>query len=380
MKPDALLDQLRILIDADRLEEAEGLLRQALEGGTGPAVLFSALVKVLRLQCRPAEALPIQRMLVDLSPGDLSQRFDLSEIELLLGDFANGWRNYRYRYSLAHTALLARKVQRPRWDGQRIEGRTLLIHDEQGFGDTIQFLRLVSRAAETSGARIVLQVAPALLALAQRGALGVAEYVPGGALPPPFDLHCEMMSLPMALGLRLEDLPGPVPYLQPDPARLAHWHERLGALPRPLVALNWAGRPTHFNDAARSMAFPMLAPLAAAKATFLSIQMGEAAAQAQSVPAGMRLERLSGEIADFDDTAAILSVADLLVSVDSSPVHLAGALGRPAWAMLPYAPDWRWLTDRNDTPWYPTVRLFRQRRRGHWDDVVADLAAALAQQ
>jgi hypothetical protein len=317
-------------------------------------------------------------MLVDLSPGDLSQRFDLSEIELLSGDFANGWRNYRYRYSLAHTTLLARKVQRPRWDGQRIEGRTLLIHDEQGFGDTLQFLRLVPQAVQRSGAHVVFQVMPELLGLAQRAGLGAAGIIPSGALPPAFDLHCELMSLPMALGLRLEDLPGPIPYLQPDPERLARWHQRLAALPRPLVALNWAGRPTHFNDAARSVSFATLAPLAGAGVTFLAIQKGPAAAQAEAAPPGMRIERLDNEIADFDDTAAILSIADLLISVDSSPVHLTGALGRAAWVMLPHAPDWRWLTQRTDTPWYPTHRLFRQHRRHRWDEVVADLSAALA--
>lgn len=377
MSLDGLLDQLRVLIDADRLEEAEGLLRQTLTSGTGPLVLFAALVKVLRLQCRPYEALPIQRMLVDLSPGDLSQRFDLSEIELLSGDFASGWRNYRYRYSLAHTTLLARKVQRPRWDGQRIEGRTLLIHDEQGFGDTLQFLRLVPEAVRRSGARVVFQVMPELLALAQRAGLGAHEIIPGGALPPAFDTHCELMSLPMALGLRLEDLPGPIPYLQPDPARLARWRDRLAALHRPLVALNWAGRPTHFNDAARSVSFATLAPLAGAGVTFLAIQKGPTAAQSDPAPPGMLIERLDDEIVDFDDTAAILSIADLLISADSSPVHLAGALGRPAWVMLPHAPDWRWLTQRSDTPWYPTHRLFRQHRRHRWDEVVADLSAAL---
>ena len=377
MSLDGLLDQLRVLIDADRLEEAEGLLRQTLTSGTGPLALFAALVKVLRLQCRPDEALPIQRMLVDLSPGDLSQRFDLSEIELLSGDFASGWRNYRYRYSLAHTTLLARKVQRPRWDGQRIEGRTLLIHDEQGFGDTLQFLRLVPEAVRRSGARVVFQVMPELLALAQRAGLGAHKIIPGGALPPAFDTHCELMSLPMALGLRLEDLPGPIPYLQPDPARLARWRDRLAALHRPLVALNWAGRPTHFNDAARSVSFATLAPLAGAGVTFLAIQKGPTAAQSDPAPPGMLIERLDDEIVDFDDTAAILSIADLLISADSSPVHLAGALGRPAWVMLPHAPDWRWLTQRSDTPWYPTHRLFRQHRRHRWDEVVADLSAAL---
>ncbi len=374
----ATLERLRVLILADRLEDAEALLRQALASGSGPAVLWSALVKVLRLQCRPAEALPIQRLLVEASPGDLAQRFDLSEILLLLGEFGEGWRAYQYRYSLTHTALLARKVQRPRWDGRRIEGGALLVHDEQGYGDTLQFMRLAPRARERSAARVVLEINRELLPLARRSLSGVDEFVAAGDLPPAFDQHCELMSLPAALGLQLADLPGPVPYLSPDPERLARWRARLEALPRPLVALAWAGRPTHYNDAARSMTLETLAPLAQARATFLAVQKGPAAAQARFAPGGMRLVSLSDEIADFDDLAAILSVADLLVSVDSSPAHLAGALGRPAWVMLPFAPDWRWLTMRTDTPWYPGHRLFRQKRRGDWSHVVGEIADALA--
>jgi len=369
--------QAQALLAADRLEEAEALLRPPLASGSGPLVLWRLLVQALRRLGRPQEALPIQRMLVDTVPGDLAARFDLSEILLLLGDFDAGWRAYRYRYSLAHTTRIERKVQRPRWDGAPIPGKTLLIHDEQGFGDTFQFLRLVPRAQARSGARIVLEVNRDCLPLAARSPLGVDTYVPNGALPPAFDLHCELMSLPMALRLQLSDLPGPLPYLLPDPARLAHWRARLGGLPRPLVALVWAGRPTHHNDANRSMPLAALAPLAIPGISYLAIQKGPAAAQAAQPPAGMALTALDPEIADFDDTAAILCVADLLISVDSAPVHLAGALGRPAWVMLPFMPDWRWLEAREDTPWYPRHRLFRQPRRGDWGAVTAAVAGAL---
>ena len=373
-----LEQQLRSLIAADQLEAAEALLRQHLASGSGPLVLWRFLVLVLRQLGRPAEALPIQRMLVDASPGDLAARFDLSEILLLLGDFDAGWRAYRYRYSLAHTTRIERKIQRPRWEGGRIDGRTLLIHDEQGYGDTFQFLRLVPQAKQRSGARIVLDINPEALALVQRSPLGADQIVQSGELPPNFDLHCEMMSLPLALGLQLADLPGPMPYLLPDPARLAHWRARLAALPRPLVALAWAGRPTHFNDANRSMTLESLAPLARPGISYLAIQKGPAAEQTSRPPPGMTLTSLSEEIRDFDDTAAILCLADLLISVDSSPVHLAGALGRPAWVMLPCANDWRWLVGRNDTPWYPGHRLFRQHRRHDWSGVTRDIAAALS--
>ena len=369
--------QAHDLIIADRLEDAEALLRPCLASGVGPLPLWRLLVVALRRLGRPAEALAIQRMLVDTVPGDLAARFDLAEILLALGDFDAGWRAYRYRYSLPHTARIERKVQRPRWEGERIPGRTLLIHDEQGYGDTFQFLRLVPRAAERSGARVVLEINREAFALAQRSELGVDTLIPIGTLPPAFDVHCELMSLPRALGLQVTDLPGPIPYLLPDPQRVAHWLQRLAGLPRPVVALAWAGRPTHHNDANRSLTLAALAPLAIAGVSFAAIQKGPAAAQAADPPPGMALTPLSEEIRDFDDTAAILSVADLLVSVDSSPVHLAGALDRPAWVLLPFVPDWRWLMGRADTPWYPRHRLFRQRRRGDWPGVLDEVRQAL---
>jgi hypothetical protein len=375
----ALQARVQALLAQDNLEQAEALLRPLLASGRGPIPLWRLLAQVLRRQGHIAETRNIQQMLVDAMPGDLAERFNLAETLLLLGEFERGWREYRYRYSLTHTTRLARKVQRPQWQGEAIPGRTLLIHDEQGFGDTFQFLRLVRLAKERSGARIILEIAPETLPLAQRSLDLLDGIVPRGQLPPAFDVHCELMSLPLALGLQLTDLPGPVPYLKPDARRLTRWQKRLGDLPRPLVALAWAGRPTHPNDAHRSVDLASLAPLAAAGGSFVSIQKGPAAAQAHTPPAGMALTSLSDEIADFDDTAAIFCVADLLISVDSAPTHLAGALGRPAWVMLPFLPDWRWLRERDDTPWYPQHRLFRQPRRGDWAAVVAAMAARLGE-
>jgi len=376
----AIERQVRALITAGRFEDAEALLRPALASGSGPLALWKLLAAALRPQGCIAETRAIQEMLVAHAPGDFPTRFDLSETLLLLGDLERGWREYHYRYSLAHTAVIGRRVQAPRWDGRPVPGRTLLIHDEQGFGDTFQFMRMVQWAKARSGARVILEVNAQTLSLARRSqdTLGFDAIVARGTLPPPFDLHCELMSLPMALGLTLADLPGAIPYLSADPRRIAKWRERLAALPRPLVALVWAGRPTHFNDANRSLTLAQLAPLARPGVTFLSIQKGPAAAQAGDPPAGMSLVPLGDEIHDFEDTAAILSIAELLVSVDSSPVHLAGALGRPAWVMLPFVPDWRWLLARTDTPWYPGMRLFRQPLRGDWRSVMTAMAAELA--
>ena len=373
----ALVRQVTVLNAESRYAEAEALIRPHVASGRAPVALWRLLVPIIRQQGRVEETRRIQEMLVDLEPGNLATRFELAETLLLQGDFARGWREYRYRYSLPHTTRIERKVQRPRWDGSAIRGQTLLIHDEQGYGDTFQFLRMVPWARERSGARVILQINAEQLPFAARAG-GFDEIVAREKLPPPFDLHCEMMSLPMAMRLEVADLPGKIPYLSADPERVEQWRRRLASLPRPHVALFWSGRPTHSNDGARSMSLADLAPLARPDITFLSVQKGDKAAQAHRPPSGMNIVPLGDESKDFEDTAAILSVADLLISVDSSPAHLAGALGRPVWVMLSFVHDWRWLMNRSDSPWYPTARLFHQSSPRDWSGVTAVLAVELA--
>lgn len=375
-EPAQIAARAHALLEAGQPEQAEALLAPFLKGGQGQLILWAAMAKSLRHQGRPREALPIQQMLVDAVPGNLSARFDLAELLLLLGQFDRGWREYHHRYCLEHTRRIARKVQRPRWNGRPIPDKTLLIHDEQGFGDTFQFMRMVAWAKERSEAKLILEITPEILPLARRSA-GFDELVPRGTIPPAFDVHCEMMSLPMVTSFALAQLPGRIPYLTPDPVRLRRWRQRLASLPRPLVALNWAGRPVLYNGQDRAVSLAALAPLAIDGITFLSVQKGPPAAQAATPPAGMALVNLSYEIADFEDTAAILSIADLLISIDSAPAHLAGALGRPAWLMLGFVADWRWLLERSDSPWYPSLRLFRQSRRNDWSSVVATLTQEL---
>lgn len=374
-----LEDQARALLMHGRGAEVEAMILPLLAGGTGPVGMWALLAQAFRVQGRVAEARPILEMLVEALPGHLSTRFDLSETLLLLGDFDRGWKEYSYRYSLAHTTRIERKVQRPRWDGRPIPGQTLLIHDEQGYGDTFQFMRMVEWAKRRSQARVVLEINHDMASIASRMP-GFDAISLRGELPPPFDVHCEMMSLPMAMGLQLSDLPGqPMPYLTALPERRAEWRKRLASFDGLKVACLWAGRPTHMNDANRSMSLAALAPLAQEGVTLFSIQKGPTEADALNPPPGMNLVSLSSQIRDFEDTAAILSEVDLLISIDSSPVHLAGALGCPAWVMLPLLPDWRWLQEREDTPWYPSLRLFRQTEWGRWDQVVDRVAKALAE-
>lgn len=366
-----LLAHGQALIAADLPEAVETLLHPILKEGVGPIPLWKLLALAYRRQGKFTAVKSIQEMIVETVPGDLPARYDLADTLLTLGAFERGWREYQYRYHMPHTQAIARHVQRPRWDGQAIPGQVLLIHDEQGFGDTFQFIRLIRAAREHSGARMVVEVNREAYPLVRRSYPDF-EVIPRGTLPPAFDQHCELMSLPLAIGLRLGDLPGPIPYLQANPERVAHWQARLADYPRPWVALTWAGRPTHFNDARRSVTLETLAPLARMEATFLSIQKGPA--ENQPAPKGLNLTRLSAEIRDFEDTAAILMLTDRLISVDSSPVHLAGALGCPAWVLLPFEAEWRWLTERADTPWYPGHHLFRQKQRGDWETVLQRVA------
>lgn len=371
--------QARALLATGRGAEVEAMVTPYLGSGSGPVSLWAILAQAYRVQGRVAEARPILEMLVDALPGHLATRFDLSETLLLLGDFDRGWREYSYRYSLAHTTRIERKVQRPRWDGRAIPGQTLLIHDEQGYGDTFQFMRMVAWAKERSQAQVVLEINHEMAGIARR-MQGFDAITLRGDLPPPFDVHCEMMSLPKVMGLQIADLPGrPMPYLSALPERRALWRQRLAPHDGLKVACVWAGRPTHLNDANRSMALAMLAPLAQQGVTFFSIQKGPTEGDALTPPDRMKLISLSADITDFEDTAAILSEVDLLISIDSSPVHLAGALGCPVWVMLPFLPDWRWLLNREDSPWYPSARLFRQSEWGRWDQVVARVATALAE-
>lgn len=365
------------LLNAARYGEIEAMLQPVLASGSGPMPLWHLLARALHGQGKIAEAGKVMELIVSARPGDMHARFELSGLLLSQGEFTRGWQEYRFRYMMPHTAMFSRHMQQPRWEGQPLTGKTLLIHDEQGFGDTFQFLRLVQRAREQSGARIILEVNKESVTLA-RSCAGWDELKVRGEIPPAFDYHCELMSLPMALGLQLDDLPGATPYLSADAQRIAHWRQRLADVPRPWVGLVWAGRPTHSNDRNRSMTLADLAPLAQPGISFIALQKGPAALQALTPPAGMNLLSLSDEINSFDDTAAILSLMDVLISVDSSPVHLAGALGCPAWVMLPFVAEWRWMLARSDTPWYPSVTLFRQQQPGQWESVMRDMHAKLA--
>ena len=295
---------------------------------------------------------------------------------LTLGDFRRGFEEHEWRWQRTGMPARRRNLGKPLWLGEYpLARKRILLHAEQGLGDTIQFVRYAPMLART-GANVILE-APAPLAALLSRIDGVAEVVVRGETLPAFDVHCPLASLPRALRTEPASIPADVPYLKATDERLAKWRPRLEALPSPRVALAWSGSADHANDRNRSIALARLSPLLAHTASFISIQRELRAADAAELARMPKLTHVGDDLDDFDDTAAVVALADLVISVDTSVVHLAGALGRPTWVLLPFCPDWRWALERGDSPWYPTVRLFRQPAPGDWDGVIAQVSAQL---
>jgi len=310
----------------------------------------------------------------DRSNADAAHNAALSR--LTLGDYRRGFEQYEARWQ--RTGMPRRKsLGKPLWLGEYpLARKTILVPAEQGLGDTIQFARYAAPLAK-SGARVVLEVQPELVSLLSR-LDGVAAVVARGEALPPYDVHCPAGSLPRALRTELASVPAQVPYLAAGEERVARWRERIAQLPAPRIAIAWSGRAAHANDRNRSIPLERMAPLfAAARGSLVSIQRELRDGDAETLARLAGVTHVGDALADFDDTAAVLALCDLLISVDTSVVHLAGALARPVWVLVPFQPDWRWLLDRADSPWYPTARLFRQPQPGDWDDVIRQAGEAL---
>jgi tetratricopeptide (TPR) repeat protein len=303
--------------------------------------------------------------------------YNESLCRLLTGDFERGWPKHEWRWQTAQMEGERRSFAQPLWLGSPdIAGKTILLHAEQGFGDTIQFCRYAPLVAARR-ARVILEVQEPLRELAST-LPPVVEVVSRGDALPEFDVHCPLLSLPLALSTRLATVPAETPYLQADAQAATAWDTRLGASDRCRVGLAWSGRPTHKNDRNRSIPLQSLLPLLEGiDATFVSLQREVRSADMDVLQGRADVLYFGDELNDFADTAALIANLDLIVSVDTSIAHLAGALAKPVWVLLPYIPDWRWLLDRDDTPWYPTARLYRQDETRQWDSVIARVHTAL---
>lgn len=355
--------------DEGNLEEAIAGYEQALARLPAYPQAWNNLGIVLRESGRFDDATAAHRRAIAYDANDADAHYALAWSLLLRGDFEAGLREYEWR--LARRGA-ARNLPGPRWGGEDLQGKTILLHAEQGFGDTIQFARYVG-LVKGQGARVVLECQPELVTLLA-GPAGADEVVARGQPLPKYDVHCPLMSLPFVLGTRLDSIPARVPYLSADPLRTAEWAEKLKGGNGLKVGVAWAGRPTYSNDRNRSMRVAELAPIARVEGVALhSLQAGAAASGAAEINAVDH----STELTDFAETAALVANLDLVVCVDTAVAHLAGAMGKPVWVMLPFVPDWRWMLDRVDSPWYPTARLFRQTRRGDWADVVRRVAEAI---
>ncbi|MCE1180851.1 MAG: tetratricopeptide repeat protein [Rhodocyclales bacterium] len=314
-----------------------------------------------------------------LQPDYVNAQWNKALTCLLQGDFEQGWPLYEARWRKESVNALSRDdLPATFWRGETaLAGKRILIHGEQGFGDVLQFCRYVPLLAAL-GARVTLETQKPLLEVL-RSLPGVAELVEKGQALPAQDCHCPLLSLPLAMQTKLENIPSQTPYLFSDPQKRATWSASLGPQLRPRIGLVWSGNPTHKNDHNRSLTLAQLMPWLPAGCDYISLQRDVRDADlATLATAGIR--HFGEELKDFSDTAALCDLMDLVISVDTSVAHLAGALGKPTWVLLPYVPDWRWLLDRDDSPWYPNMRLFRQPQAGDWDSVFARLGQALRSQ
>jgi Flp pilus assembly protein TadD len=358
----------------ERFADAERSYREALRLKPQSADWCNDLAKLLIEQRRLPEARSLIEETLRLRPDHPEAHSNLAIMLLLSGDHDKGWQEYEWRWRLKKRLGRLGDFVQPVWGGENIDGRTLLIHAEQGFGDTVQFCRLV--CGLDTGARVVLEVQPALVALLA-DLPGVDQIVARGDPLPHFDVHCPLLSLPRVLAAPLTRSAGPVPYLSADPARVAKWRDRVSRLPGMRVGVAWAGSPTMADDRRRSIAPERLAVLAdVAGVSLVSLQKSPAG-ERQHESLGFALHDWTDELCDFADTAALITSLDLVISVDTAVVHVAGALGRPVWLLNRFSGCWRWLLDREDSPWYPSLRQFRQPQPGDWDHVLANVRSAL---
>jgi tetratricopeptide (TPR) repeat protein len=364
--PAAWANLSKALLDTRQLDSALQAADIAVEVDPGFARGHAQRGVVLRELGRVADALEALEKAASLAPDDPAVLTNRGTCRLLLGDLPGGFADHEHRWRIEPTRSEAQRFRAPLWLGREpLDGKTILLHAEQGFGDTLHFCRYAALAA-AEGARVALQAPRPLLPLLQ-GLDGVAHLVSDFDPLPPFDLHCPLMSLPLAFGTTLDAIPGPTAYLQPPPDRVAAWRERLGEAKGPRIGIAWFGKPTHVSDAARSIALARFVDALPQGAEIVSLHDRTRLGDPMTA---YPIRRFEGELRDFADTAALASQLDLVISVDTSVAHLAAAIGRPTFVLLPFAPDWRWLLDRGDSPWYPAARLFRQPALGDWDSLL----------
>ncbi len=365
----ALANRAIVLRRLNRFEDALSDYNRAIEAAPNHIEAIRSRGTIFKDLRRFDEAFADFERALALRPDDETSLYNRGLCRLLTDDFAQGWPDYENRPALREFNAV-RRFRQPQWRGtQTLADRTVLLYAEQGLGDTIQFCRYAEKVAER-GAKVVLEVQPALRSL-MTDLPGVTDVIVRGDPLPRFDFHCPLLSLPLAFDTRPDTIPARRSYLAADPERLALWSSRLGPADRRRIGLVWSGNPEHGNDHNRSIPLTMFNELLKTGADCISLQKETRPEDAALLAETTNLHHFGPDLADFQDTAALVSLMDVVVSVDTSVAHLAAALGRPTWILLPWTPDWRWLLNRDDSPWYPTVRLFRQPERDAWQPALA---------
>jgi tetratricopeptide (TPR) repeat protein len=317
------------------------------------------------------QAISFAKRAVDLSPRNPALHWTYALVLLRAGKFKEGWAEYEWRWERRDFTTPNREFGKPRWDGSPINGKIILIHAEQGIGDTLQFIRYVALVAKAGGT-VIVECQPEVVKLV--GCMeGVSAVVRSGEQFPEFDVQIPLLSLPLIFGTGIETILASS-YLAPPVKQTVKIKESK----KKRVGLAWAGSPTHNNDRHRSVSLEILVPLFNTdKCEFFSLQVGSRQVDIQRLGLSDKIKDLSQDLKDFSDTASAIDQLDLVVSVDTAIAHLAGGMGKPVWILLPFASEWRWLTGRDDSPWYPSMRLFRQQTAGNWEEVVRAVKIAL---
>lgn len=362
----------------ERLDEAIEAGRKAVELDPNSAVAWHSLGWTIMRQGKIHEAVPYINKAIELKPDWPMVIWRRAFAHLALGDFAQGWRDYESRWLDDELQKkTARNLPGSVWRGEDVRGKVVYVHIEQGLGDYIQMARYIPLIQARGAAQVSLEAPPELASLMERSIPGV-HLITGSVKQMRYHYYIPLMSLPLAFGTLVNTVPANVPYLRADPQAVENWRKKLAEVPGLKVGLVWAGSPTHPNDRNRSMRLSELLPLKAIpNIRFVSLQKGAAASQASQVP-GMELIDWTDQLQTLDDTAALISALDLVITVDTSVAHLAGALGAPVWTLLAIAPDFRWMLEREDSPWYPTMRLFRQEKALDWSPVIGRVKDELA--
>jgi FKBP-type peptidyl-prolyl cis-trans isomerase 2 len=353
-----------------RYEEALKSFEKALETKPDYAMAHYHIGNVLFLKGQFEEAKKSYEKAVSLNHEYAAAHLNIAAINLLLGNFREGWKGYEWRWKLEGVSE-KRNISQPLWNGSDIAGKTILIYAEQEFGDTIQFIRYIPLCARR-GAKVIVECPKGMKSLLQN-VEGAAKVITHGEQVPDFELYCPLLSLPSIFDTTIANIPADIPYLSADKMKAEKWKECLGSDgPQLKVGLAWSGDNALLklrNDQPCSL--EMFSPLGRfTDVTFYSLRKKVGSSVPEYPPAGMNLVDYAGNVDDFSDTAALIENLDLVISVDSSVAHLAGALGKPVWTLLPFVPAWQWMLGREDSPWYPTMRLFRQSSPGDWKSVL----------